>query len=179
MYQVVQAPMTNESSKVEQRKNEVLEPICDFLLDRGIDSANLRALAGAAGTSNRMLLYYFADKDDLLTQALHRLGQRLAERLASRTPSQPARSDELIDRLWTSVQEPAVWPYMILFLEIIARGWRVGEPFSSASRAITNAFIDWVSSRLLVEPGADRHVAAREVLAVLDGRALIRIATSS
>lgn len=171
--------MTNGKSKLEQRKGEALEPICDYLLDHGIDAANLRALAKAAGTSNRMLLYYFADKDDLLNQAFQRLGQRLAEKLVAQALGEPARPDQLIEDLWRSIQAPALWPYMLLFVEIIARGGRVGEPYASASRAITHAFVEWVASRLLVEPGTDRDEAAREVLAVLDGRALIRIATSS
>lgn len=168
--------MQSSASVAAQRRDAVLEPICDHVLEHGFEASNLRALARAAGTSNRMLLYYFADKDELLAAAMTRLAERLAERLADQTPNAPMTPTDLADALWAAAQRPELWPYLVLMIEIVARSGRTGEPYASASKAIAAEFLDWISSRLAVENESDRYEAAQEVLALVDGRALLKMA---
>ncbi|MEI6159755.1 MAG: TetR family transcriptional regulator [Roseococcus sp.] len=62
----------------EERRSAALARMADHLLREGLAGASLRALAKAAGTSDRMLLYYFADKDELLGATLAHIAAELA-----------------------------------------------------------------------------------------------------
>ena len=168
--------MTNAAHVRLRRRDAVLEPICDHLLAHGLGGSNLRALARAADTSDRMLLYYFADKNDLIDAALRRLGQRLADRLAERTPNKRMVPNQLADAVWTVIREPDLWAYKVLFVELVARSARVGEPYSGASRAITEHVLEWVSSRLATADDVERSKDAMDVLAIVDGRVLLQMA---
>ena len=57
----------------DERREAAIERMADHVLAEGLAAATLRPLAAAAGTSDRMLLYYFADKDELLTATLARI----------------------------------------------------------------------------------------------------------
>ena len=65
-----------------QRREMVLERMCDHVLVNGLASATLRPLAAAADTSDRMLLYYFDDKDDVMTAVLEHIAARMIGTLA-------------------------------------------------------------------------------------------------
>ncbi|MEM7525681.1 MAG: TetR family transcriptional regulator, partial [Pseudomonadota bacterium] len=65
-------------AKVRTDKREaLLDALADAVLANGLDAASLRPLAKAVGTSDRMLLYYFADKTALLTATFDRVLARL------------------------------------------------------------------------------------------------------
>ena len=57
-------------TKPDTRRAAILERIADHILANGLSASSLRPLAKAAGTSDRMLLYYFADKAEIITAAL-------------------------------------------------------------------------------------------------------------
>ncbi len=48
------------------RRQELAEQATDYALEHGLIGLSLRPLAQALGTSDRMLLYHFTDKDDLV-----------------------------------------------------------------------------------------------------------------
>lgn len=57
--------------KTEAKRQLILNQIADHLLAAGLKDASLRHLAAAIGASDRMLLHYFVDKDELMTAAHH------------------------------------------------------------------------------------------------------------
>ncbi len=58
------------SSRGEARRRELLERVTDDLAVKGLADFSLRRAARAAGTTHKVLLYYFDGADDLLTQAV-------------------------------------------------------------------------------------------------------------
>ena len=52
------------------RRDELAEAATDYALEHGLIGLSLRPLAEALGTSDRMLLYHFEDKDDLVATIL-------------------------------------------------------------------------------------------------------------
>ncbi|MDP9100805.1 MAG: TetR family transcriptional regulator [Actinomycetota bacterium] len=52
---------------------ELLDTITDHIVRYGLSDAALRQLARIAGTSHRMLVYYFGSRDGLLGAVLHEL----------------------------------------------------------------------------------------------------------
>ena len=70
------------ASNIRQlRRDTVLEGIVDHFLEHGLGNVSLRALAAAVGTSDRMLLYYFSNKDELMLEVFSRVVERQADRL--------------------------------------------------------------------------------------------------
>ena len=57
-------------TKPDTRRADIPERLADHVLAHGLSASSLRPLAKAAGTSDRMLLYYFADKAEMITATL-------------------------------------------------------------------------------------------------------------
>ena len=148
--------------------------MADHLLREGMAGASLRPLAAAAGTSDRMLLYYFADRDELLAATLEHVAARLAwlldEAGRGRTP---LPFSTLLAEVWTSISTPELRPYMRLWLELAASAARGQEPHLAVAGQIADGFLAWAAERLHVEREADRAPQAALLLATVDGLALL------
>jgi AcrR family transcriptional regulator len=154
----------------DERRAAMLERIADHLLRQGLAQSSLRALATAVGTSDRMLLYYFADKEDLLGSALRTVTARLATLLAQTLPEGEPRGVETVLReLAGVVRGDAVRPYMQLWLEMTIASARGEEPFRSLAGAIAEGFVGWVETRLAMKDAGARQAAAARIVALLDG----------
>ena len=159
----------------DERQRAVLERMADHLLREGMAGASLRPLAAAAGTSNRMLLYYFADKDELLAATLEHLAARLARLLDEAGPGDgaPHPFPALLAEVWAAVRAPGLRPYMHLWLELAAGAARGQEPHRTVAGRIADGFLAWAAARLEVEREADRAPRATLLLAAVDGLALL------
>ena len=70
----------------------LIEKLADHMLAHGLIGSSLRPLAKAAGTSDRMLLYYFRDKEELLAATSQLIAARMTMMLAARqAPDLPIR----------------------------------------------------------------------------------------
>jgi AcrR family transcriptional regulator len=98
--------------KSDDKRNALLNSMADFVLTYGLGAASLRPLAKAAGLSDRMLLYYFKDKDELIAAILARIVARLTDHLNAQELGAPMLVDALADRLLPILLAPAMWPYM-------------------------------------------------------------------
>jgi AcrR family transcriptional regulator len=145
-----------------EKRAALLEPISAHLLAHGLERSSLRDLAAAAGTSDRMLLYYFSDKADLM-----------ARLDAARAP-EPMPEDALTRRLVGMALDDAVWPFMQLWLEIVAKGARGDPIFRETGERIGAGFLDWVAAQSDAPTGAGRREVAARLLPVLDGLILLK-----
>jgi AcrR family transcriptional regulator len=64
------------SDRGEARRRELLDRVTDDLAVNGLVDFSLRRAARAAGTTHKVLLYYFDGAEDLLAQAVYRLRER-------------------------------------------------------------------------------------------------------
>ncbi|WP_328540303.1 TetR/AcrR family transcriptional regulator [Streptomyces sp. NBC_00344] len=64
------------SRRGEARRRDLLERVIDDLAVNGLVDFSLRRAARSAGTTHKVLLYYFDGADDLLKQAIPRLRER-------------------------------------------------------------------------------------------------------
>lgn len=155
----------------DARREAALDRIADHLLTAGLAGASLRPLARAAGTSDRMLLYYFADKDELLGLALERIALRLADLLDAAIPA-GARLPEpaLRAAVWAGMRAPAMAPYMRVWLELAAASARGEEPHRGIAGRIADLFHAWLADRL---DASEPAPAAARLFARLEGALLI------
>jgi len=146
--------------------------LADHVLAHGLQAASLRALAAAAGTSDRMLLHYFEDKEEMLTATLAEVNQRLLQMLESaRGDALP--QDALLMKLSTMLADEHVKPYLQLWLELAARASRHEEPYLKVSRAIGEGFLAWIAASLKVRRESEREATAARTLATLEGLVLL------
>lgn len=158
-----------------ERRSVLLDAMAEHLLKHGLSGSPLRGLAAAASTSDRMLLYYFADKDELLTSLLEHVAAQLARLLDAGDQDGPLAYADLLARLWSAARAAKFRPYMLLFLELAAAAGRGQEPHRTAAGRIARGFAGWIGDRLSGD-GDDRAVQAAVLLATLDGLFLLHSA---
>jgi AcrR family transcriptional regulator len=157
----------------DERRRAVLAQTADHLLEQGLAGASLRPMAAAAGTSDRMLLYYFADRDELLAATLEEVAARMTAMLAAAGGSEPRPYPVLLREVWAAFRAPAFQRYLSLWLEVAAGAARGQEPYRGVGGAIADGFLAWAGERLLVEREEERAPQAALLLATIDGLALL------
>jgi AcrR family transcriptional regulator len=157
----------------KSRREAVIDRLADHILKAGLSGSSLKALAAAVGASDRMLLYYFRNKDDLLTAALGRIAERLTHSLDAAAPPQPVPFQTLLATLAAAVGDPALKPYMEVWLELVAASARGVEPHRTISGAIADGFIAWAAEHLEGEDANTRRAEAALFVATLDGLMLL------
>lgn len=112
------------------------------LLAKGLEAATLCPLAEAVGTNDRMLLYYFADRDELLSATLEHIAARLAERLDALVPADVRGPlAQLLADVWTELTSAEIKPYMDIWLNLSARACGGHEPYRRVAGAIADTFL--------------------------------------
>ncbi|WP_176473194.1 TetR/AcrR family transcriptional regulator [Sphingomonas lenta] len=147
----------------DARRRMAIDRMADHLLEVGMAGASLRSMAAAAGTSDRMLLYYFADKDDLLAVTLEHVAARLTALLDDALPpGVRLPHGELLRAVWATVGSPSLQPYMRLWLELAAGAARSRMPDRAIAGAIMGGFSAWVESH--IDTGRDSRPAGPSAL---------------
>jgi AcrR family transcriptional regulator len=94
------------SPRGEARRRELLDRVTDDLAVNGLVDFSLRRAARAAGTTHKVLLYYFDGADDLLVQGVLKLRQRRIDKGMAVAAGGPTRRP-LADRV------RAMWPILV------------------------------------------------------------------
>ncbi len=157
----------------ERQRAQALERITEHILHNGLARTSLRQLAAAAAVSDRMLLYYFADKTDVLTAALERIALNMAVLLDEALPENATFTAEaLLAQATVLTRNDRLRPYMRLGLEISAAAARGEAPYRAVSGQIVRGFMGWIESRLAIEDDTERKRSAAMILVLIDGLAL-------
>ncbi len=153
------------------RRAELLRRVADHILTHGLDASSLRPLAKAAGTSDRMLLYYFCDKADLITAALDVIAARLTTILETRTSKTPRPLDELRPALIKIILAEDLWPYMRLWLEIASLAAKGDAFYQALGNQIARGFLAWGAAQL---DSKDPATDAAKLLVSIEGTLLLK-----
>ncbi|CAN5276539.1 TetR/AcrR family transcriptional regulator [soil metagenome] len=157
----------------DDRREAAIELMADHLLRTGLAGARLRPLAAAAGTSDRMLLYYFEDRDALLAAVLERIAVRLTKRLDDALPADARRAPEaLLTAVWSGLSSDQMQAFMHIWLDLAAAASRGAQPHTRIDGAIADGFLQWVTAHL--EPQSDEPGAAAALLSSVEGLLLLK-----
>jgi AcrR family transcriptional regulator len=157
----------------ERRRQAALQAMADHLLEHGLPGATLRPLAEAAGASDRMLLYYFANKEELIGATLSEVAARLARELDAAVPPGPRPFEVALAETWRAFRSQNMARYMRLWLDIAAAAARGQEPYRSVAGQIADGFLVWAGSRLAADDEDQRAGVAARLVAAFDGLALL------
>jgi AcrR family transcriptional regulator len=158
----------------QDRRQDLIAAVAGHVLTHGLNRASLKELAAAAGTSDRMLLYYFPDKAALMAATLDHLAATLMAALDAQRAPEPLPEGPLLERLLAQVQAPESWPFLQLWLEIAARAGRGDAEFQVVAARIGQGFLDWVAGQLVAPDAATQDAAARRVLASVEGQVVLK-----
>lgn len=160
----------------EKQRTEATLKIADYLLAEGLARTGVRQLAAAAGISDRMLLYYFKSKDEVMLAALGSLAGRLTATLNDAIPQDAAlMPGALFDIASELLDREDVRGFMTLWLEATAASVRNVSPYPMIAKAITDGFLGWMETRLKTRPGSSPSEDAAMLMGMLDGLEIVRI----
>jgi AcrR family transcriptional regulator len=146
------------------RRDQLAEVATDYVLEHGLVGLSLRPLAAAIGTSDRMLLYHFAGKDDLVATVLRVSNDRSVADVRALAPAPDVRAAVL--GLWSLASSGHVYRCQRLYFEAAALGLFGLEPYVRVVREGNAVWVAAVAEHL-VASGMPRPRAARAV-ALLD-----------
>jgi AcrR family transcriptional regulator len=161
-------------SKNDTRRAEIIQRLTDYVLAEGLSAASLRPLAKAAGTSDRMLLYYFADKAEIVTAVLEEISARLLGLMSERTAPEPLPLDALRRLLAEILFEDASWPYMRIWLDVAARAAMGDVYYRGVGEQIGRGFLDWGKMQLKADSAAQLDIDAARLLVSMEGMLFLK-----
>jgi AcrR family transcriptional regulator len=164
------------------RQAELLEAAYQYALQHGLADLSLRPLAGAIGSSPRVLMFLFGNKEGLVRALLARARDdevAILERLGQ-TDSEPIGLGRAVEQLWEWLAADEHRPLLRLWAEAYARS--LVEPEGSWAGFARATVVDWLAELARCQPEAERNSregAARRTLAlaVLRGALLDLLAT--
>src|SRR4249919_2365002 len=121
------------------RREQLLAAATDYVLEHGLIGLSLRPLAAEIGTSDRMLLYHFADKDDLVAAVLTECTDRSVAELRALPAAPDVRRAVLA--LWAAMTSDQLDRCQRVYVEAAALGLFGREPYVSAVRGANR---DWM-----------------------------------
>lgn len=104
--------------RTKDERARLLRAVADELLEQGSSEMSLSGIARAIGSNNRMLLYYFNSKEELLSAASLEVYSRFPRLLALMDHLDgPGDIHDRLDAVWRDLAAPDSLPFLRFFFE--------------------------------------------------------------
>ncbi|MEM1051548.1 MAG: TetR/AcrR family transcriptional regulator [Pseudomonadota bacterium] len=154
-------------------RETLLPLLAGHVLQHGLASASLRPLAKAAGTSDRMLIYHFGNKDDLIRQILEYIAGIYSAALDASMGDERAKTrQDVVTRVLSHMREPAMQPFLALWWEIVAGAARGTDSHSEAAQQMMERLLEWLEEQM-PEDDPDPKGGARYLLTLTEGAQML------
>lgn len=114
------------------KREDLAARATDYVLEHGLIGLSLRPLAAALGTSDRMLIYHFGSKDELIATVLANSNERSMAFITAMKPAKTVRQAVL--DLWSTYSDGQVQRCQLMYVEAAALGLFGREPYASSIR---------------------------------------------
>jgi len=150
---------------------ELVEKCLAAFVAAGTIDLTLDQLAATVGTSKRMLIHYFGDRQTLEEQAIARLEDRLREQfLPSAFPAR-VKPEGVLTALWGRATAPQSRGVLLLVMDLSRRAWsgstRARDFYHEQQRLWVELLLKYLPDRIVVE----------EVLQLFQGAVLAYLIT--
>lgn len=154
-------------------KEDILDGALDTVFADGLSQLTFGRVAKHLGISDRIVVYYFPTKDDLIGEVLMAVGARLQATLAPTFATSAADHVELLRLAWPVLADADADPVFALFFEAGGLAAAGREPYRTLVPQLVEAWIAWAAEFVRGTP-ARRRGEAEAAVAVLDGLLLLR-----
>ena len=154
-------------------KDEILDGAIAAAFDDGLSQLTFGRLAKRLAVSDRVIVYYFPSKDDLITEVLVALGSRLEGTLTATLSAPAADHLALLRSAWPALARPQADPVFALFFEAAGLATAGREPYRSLVPVLVDRWISWAAEHLSGTPSKRRREAVAAI-AVIDGLLMLR-----
>ncbi len=145
------------------RRDVLLDQVTDHVLEQGLIGLTLRPVAAAIGTSDRMLLYHFHSRDELVTAVVARAGERAVAAIEALPAKASVR--EGVNELWQQFLTEPLHGCLDVYCQAAATGLIGIEPYLSVVRESNDHWSDALEA-YLVRCGAPEEKVGRVVTLV-------------
>jgi AcrR family transcriptional regulator len=162
----------------DERRAGLLERITDYVAANGLSDLSLRPLADAVESSPRVLLYYFASKENLIAEVLAQMRARQRDVFAT-LPRNAATYADTVRAAWKLMSAPEHERVFRLFFEVYGLALQAPERYSEFLRGAVEDWITYLAQTKLAEgyPRRDARAIATVLLAGYRGFLLDLLAT--
>jgi len=165
--------MVDAPKRSELSKDALLPAMSDHVLAHGLSQASLRPLAKSAGTSDRMLIYHFGNKEKLIAELLDYLVEKYASALDQGFgDGLPTTRKECVQRILSQSAKPDMQPFMALWWEIVAGCARGIAGYGEAAQAMTEKLLSWLEAHMPADD-PDPQGGARYLLTLVEGSQML------
>ena len=153
------------------KRQEIVLAVAGHLVREGFANSGIRALAESAGISDRMLMYYFETKEELIASALTVMAEGMSAGLDALLPRRPVAATTIVDAMVQAAALEDQKAVLRLWFEIIGLAIRGQEPYRSTVNRILAQWELWISDRLR----AGQKEQAATVLAQIEGLLMLKL----
>jgi AcrR family transcriptional regulator len=155
-------------------KADILEGALAAAFDDGLSQLTFGRLAKRLGISDRIIVYYFPTKDDLISEVVVSMGVRLQETLAEAFTSPAADYIGLVRAAWPVLARPDADPVFALFFEANGLATAGRDPYRTLVPQLVEMWIDW-AAQFMQGTESQRRTEAETAIATMDGLLLLRL----
>jgi AcrR family transcriptional regulator len=155
-------------------KAEILEGALAAAFDDGLSQLTFGRLAKRLGISDRIVVYYFPTKADLISEVILAMGARLQETLAPVLTRRVTDHLELISAVWPVIATPDADAVFALFFEANGLATSGREPYRTLVPTLVELWIAWAAG-FIDGPPEDQRTEAETAIALIDGLLLLRL----
>jgi AcrR family transcriptional regulator len=154
-----------------RRRDELLEAAAGYLLRHGVAGMSLRPMAGAIGTSARLLIYHFGTKERLLVEAMGVIRAQARAGVGAMIRGAPVDGDlgELVREFWRWCTSTSNRPYLRLLFEVHGLALQYPKSYAGYLEGSVKHWIELLSNALRPRLGRQAETVATLIVGTIDG----------
>lgn len=121
-----------------------------------------------------MLLYYFADKAEIMTATLGVIAMRMTALMDARKAPEPLPIERLQPILLGAILDDAMWPYMRVWLEIASLSAKGDFFYRAVGEQLGRGFLAWGAMQIDAPNDAQRQTDAARLLVMAEGLVVLK-----
>lgn len=155
-------------------REEILDGALHAAFEDGLSQLTFGSVAKGLAISDRIVVYYFPTKSDLIREVVIAMGGRLQLTLAHAFATPASGHFEMVSRAWPLLSTPDTDRIFALFFEANGLAAIGREPYASVVPALVQGWIDWATN-LIAPTNPRRRAEAETAIAIIDGLLLLRL----